>query len=466
MRVRRVLIVLPLMIACRAGAQLPDPDHISLDAVRSIGHQLPSSEPNSADLAPIILRLKDARVIGIGEVTHGTHEDQAFKAELIKALVREGSIDVLALEANRAAGIGFDRYVRGGEGDPAELIDSPSFFRIWKGDEFAGLLLWLRAWNRANPVHAVRIVGVDNQDGAVDAALALSVLARHDPAAAERLGREFGTMLIPRGGKPVVPFAWLQASKPGELTRALAAAAMLHRTMNEATGELARDPDIADARYAALIAWQNLKEFEHEVGVTDLSKLPPDYLSRRDRFMAENMRILLSPKERAVFWAHDQHVTYAVPAEIGAQGYTSIGVELRKVMQNDYRTVGFTYSRASVLAQRINGSVVDVNKRRNDEPIALRNDGADTLGGLLKGLPGDAWWIDLKPVRSTPAVKRFLATALWRGWAGSVVDPEQFQPESQYDRPPLNGEGFDVLVWFRSLTPQRRWPAKQVVPSG
>lgn len=454
--------LIAFVIACVGQAaiasQVADGPAI-LAAVRTIGRQLASPEPNSADLAPLIDRLKGARIVGVGEVTHGTHEDQAFKAELIKALVRAGAVDVLALEANRAAGVGFDRYVRTGEGDPAALIDSPSFFRIWKGDEFAGLLLWLRAWNRTHPGQTVRIMGVDNQDGAVDAEYALGVLARYDPVGATQIRAGFGTMLTPVDGKRIVPFAWVQASKPSEFERALKAAESLQRAVNATTGTLARDPEIAEARYAALIVWQNLNEFEREVGVTDLSTLPPDYLSRRDRFMAQNMRTRLASNERAAFWAHDQHVIYAVPAEIAAQGYTSIGAELRKIMGADYRTVGFTYSRASVLAQRINGGVVDMSKRRDDEPIALANDGAGTLGGVLAGLPGNAWWIDLKPQRRTPATERFLAAALWRGWAGSAVDPTQFQPESKYDRPPVNGDGFDVLVWFRTLTPQHRWPA-------
>src|SRR4051794_26803019 len=104
--------------------------------IAQAGHRFDPAATGSADLAPLVERLAGARVIGIGEATHGTHQDEAFKAELIKALVRAGAIDTVAIECNRAAGYGFDRYVRFGEGDPAALIRSPSFFSIWRNDAF------------------------------------------------------------------------------------------------------------------------------------------------------------------------------------------------------------------------------------------------------------------------------------------------------------------------------------------
>ncbi|TCJ38386.1 erythromycin esterase family protein [Parafrankia sp. BMG5.11] len=105
-----------------------------------------SNSPEPSELAAITTGLEGARVIGIGEATHGSHEDLTFKAALIKQLVRGGRIDVIALEANRAVEVALDGYVRRGVGDPVALVRSPSFFRIWRTEEFVDLITWLRAW--------------------------------------------------------------------------------------------------------------------------------------------------------------------------------------------------------------------------------------------------------------------------------------------------------------------------------
>jgi erythromycin esterase len=92
-------------------------------------------------------KLEGAQIVGIGEVTHGDHEDQTFKAELIKALVMKGQAQVLILESNRQVGADLDVYINGKGGNLPVLLRSPSFFRIWRTDEFASLILWLRAYN-------------------------------------------------------------------------------------------------------------------------------------------------------------------------------------------------------------------------------------------------------------------------------------------------------------------------------
>ena len=64
---------------------------------------------------------------------------------------------------------------------------SPSAFKIFKNDEFAGDACCGCARGTSHtPTRMVGITAIDDQDGAVDAAFALGVLvARHDPALAD-----------------------------------------------------------------------------------------------------------------------------------------------------------------------------------------------------------------------------------------------------------------------------------------
>lgn len=103
----RSLFTAILSVALVAAAPGSDPNEdAAVTWLEQHGHRLAASEPTATDLAPIVAKFNSARVIGVGEVTHGTHEDQAFKVALIKELVRVGAIDTLALEANRVAGTG------------------------------------------------------------------------------------------------------------------------------------------------------------------------------------------------------------------------------------------------------------------------------------------------------------------------------------------------------------------------
>ena len=152
--------------------------------IKADAHLLSGADAAPDELEPLAARLSGVRVIGLGEATHGDHEDQQFKANLIKQLVRDGAVTAVVLEANRDAARGFDAYVRKGEGDPVALMRSPSFFRVTRDEEFASLLVWLRAWNQTTD-RPVRIIGIDDQDAGRDAAFALAMVARHDPALAQ-----------------------------------------------------------------------------------------------------------------------------------------------------------------------------------------------------------------------------------------------------------------------------------------
>ena len=145
--------------ACAAPPTAAD-EAAAVDWLRTVAVPFADTTPTIAEFDRLLPRLDGARVIGIGEATHGDHQDQAFKAELIKALVRTGRIDTVALECNRAAGAAFDAYVRDGTGELTTLVRSRSFFRIWHDDEFAGLILWLRAWNTTAAM-PVTVIGVD-----------------------------------------------------------------------------------------------------------------------------------------------------------------------------------------------------------------------------------------------------------------------------------------------------------------
>jgi erythromycin esterase len=412
---------------------------------------------DGAILAPLAERLGRARVIGIGEATHGSHQDQAFKAELIKQLVRDGKVTVLLLEANRDAGEQFDRYVREGVGDPAEVMRSGSFFRIWKNDEFAGLLLWLRAWNQkaATPV---RIIGLDCQDGGRDSGVALEFVGAHDPARAAQWSADMG------GLKPGLRFVdWLDKAERPEFDRVTATVAAVVAWFETADTAVRAAPGFARARFAAITAQQALASFEFDRDDSDKSKADPAYFARRDRFMGENALAMLQPGERAVLWAHDSHVMEDLPDFVRAIGFQTLGSTIGGKLGNDYAAVGFTWStgsfRSTVAPLNADGAP-DIKTRRNLDVVTLPNNRPGELGNLFDRTGARAMWIDMATRPATPLIDSWSQRPYWRGWAGAVVVPDVWQMTD-----PATGQipgdpiiGHDVLVWFQTISPTRLWP--------
>ena len=454
-----------LAIPAPAIAQLGPEETATARFLEQSGHRLAAAEPTATDLAPVVSRLAGVRVIGLGEVTHGTHEDVAFKALLFRELVKAGAVDTLAIEANRVVGVSFDRFVREGVGDPAALILSPSAFKIFKNDEFAGMLLWLRAWNLAHPEAMIGVIAIDDQDGAVDANFALAVLARHDPATAQRLRQSFGTMLPPPGAPRIRPSDWIAGHGPTDVARVLAAAAELRDIFAADATDWRADPDYAEAAYAARLVWQNIRVFELDVKGADLNDHSGEYWSRRDRFMADNLLDRLGDRRRAVLWAHDDHVMHTYTAEWIKLGATGLGVEVRRRLGVAYRTLGFTYTRATITATR--GTNIDLKQlvgKQHDVAIPLDNSGPHSTGRVLAALPGDVWWFDAAATGADPTTRRWLAQPLWNGSVGWIVDPAKFQKGNVVeDASPLM-TGFDILVWFRTMSPQHRWPVAATTP--
>jgi len=433
--------------------------------LKEAGHAFDPSAYDAADLAPLVERLGGARIIGIGEATHGGHQDQAFKAELIKALVRAGKVDVLMLEANREAAAGFDHYIRQGQGDPAALVRSRSFFATWKDDEFAGLVLWLRAWN-LQAAHPVRVVGVDCQDSGRDAAFALDFIAQHDAKSAEALRPPLASLIA--GGQGNGRFIdWFKVRELAELDSATSGVRALDRWFAAASASIMATPGFTQARIAARAAVQGFeinKVFRKDF---DESKATEADYSLRDVLMAENATTMLGKDERAVLWAHDLHVLADVSPLWREGGYVSIGMLLRKQLADAYRTVGFTWSEGGFWASRIaDTSSATMTGQQKPEVLVLANNRPGELGSLFDQTGARAMWADFAARPSTPQLDSWAKRPYWRGWAGWGAMPDKWQqPDLKQGYLPADaGIGFDVVVWFRSLSPARRWTSGQAKP--
>ena len=97
-----------------------------------------------ADLDRLIEEIGDARVVMLGEASHGTHEYYTWRAHISKRLIRERGFRFIAVEGDWPACYGLNRYVKHYAGSPEEVTEVLREFGrwptwMWANWEIAGL---------------------------------------------------------------------------------------------------------------------------------------------------------------------------------------------------------------------------------------------------------------------------------------------------------------------------------------
>ncbi len=148
------------------------------------------------DLAGLDKIIGDARIVALGEPTHGTREAFQMKHRLLEYLVEKKGFSIFSIEGNMPEAYALNDYIIDGKGDPKELI-AGMYFWTWQTQEVLAMVEWMRAWNTSNPPSTgkprLRFTGFDMQVpdvawknvGSFVAAHAPELTARNDALLAE-----------------------------------------------------------------------------------------------------------------------------------------------------------------------------------------------------------------------------------------------------------------------------------------
>ncbi|NVO33139.1 erythromycin esterase family protein [Hymenobacter lapidiphilus] len=298
--------------------------------------------PDLAALGPLI---SNVRVVGLGEVTHGSGSIFEMKHRLVRYLVEQEGFKGFVLESS-ADCEPLNQYLQTGQGDPARLVGSLGPFGT---QEVLDLLRYLRAHNQRPGVAKVQFAGMDMQ--APENVLAfLQQAARPDDAFLQTRLRELAAALaqIPRsGGGPAIDLFQTPHQPDDARLQTLLRLTRELRTGLDTRFKLVRNPDWTMRQQARFLF--ELRRLEQ--GAT-FRRLPlrqgGDY---RDACMAENVVWLSqnlglngTPAKLAV-WAHNAHVATS------AQGQRPLGEWLRDSFGPLYLSLGFAFGQGSYAAE-------------------------------------------------------------------------------------------------------------------
>jgi erythromycin esterase-like protein len=319
-----------------------------------------------ADADALVDRLADARVVLLGEATHGTSEFYRWRAHLTSRLVREHGFDFVAVEGDWTSCYEVNRLVKGmaGAGRSVRRV-LESFERwptwMWANWEVASFLEWLEGHNRKVATESAHAgtAGEPSGDSTADAGFygldvyslfesmeaVVDYLEREDPDAAEH-AREAYRCFEPYG------------EDAQEYARALR---MVPESCEDEVVDvlldlLESDPEFdGDHRDDRFAAEQNaLVARNGEAYYRAMASGVEDSWNVRDEHMAETLDRLREHNggdAKAVVWAHNTHVGDARATDMERRGRLNIGQLVREEYPaEDVELVGFSSNAGSVVA--------------------------------------------------------------------------------------------------------------------
>src|ERR687890_1538637 len=330
-------------------------DPILIDTVREAAHPLSGA---AEDYDPLMDLAGDARLVLLGEATHGTHDFYHERAQITKRLIEEKGITAVAVEADWPDAYRVDRYVRGVSTD-ADATEALGGFKrfptwMWRNTDVVEFVEWLRAHNDALPAGATRtgFYGLDLYSLRSSMEAVLRFLEEVDPDAAKEASARYAC--FDHSGEDDQIYGFLTAtgatrSCREEVVRQLVELQRRGMEYAQRDGRAAEDEFFSAEQNARVV--KNAEAYYRSMFLEEVSSW-----NLRDRHMAETLDALVAHLERQsacariVIWAHNSHVGDARATQMGQRGELNIGQLVRERSGYDAVLVGFTTHHGSVTA--------------------------------------------------------------------------------------------------------------------
>ena len=108
-----------------------------------------------------------AKVIGLGEASHGNAEFQELKLDVLKVLVEKYDVSSFAMEMDYGEGVIINDYISGRSGMTIDEVMNHISFRIYRTEEIRDLIKWMKEYNDLHD-DKLSFYGFDLQNPDVD----------------------------------------------------------------------------------------------------------------------------------------------------------------------------------------------------------------------------------------------------------------------------------------------------------
>jgi erythromycin esterase-like protein len=342
-------------VGATAPLALPLGEQDVLEAVRREAHPLSEAE---SDYNALLASIGEARIVLLGEASHGTREFYRERARITKRLIAELGFRAVAIEGDWPDAYRVNRYV-GGSPTDADADAALAGFRrfptwMWRNAEMLELVEWLRAYNARLPAGAtgVGFYGLDLYSLGASMDAVVAYLDEQDAEAADRARARYECLQPYAGDSAGYGQAVLLGVGEPCRRRVIEQLVELRRRAGEylaADGRAAEDEYFYAEQNAAVVA--NAEEYYRTMFGDRAGSW-----NQRDRHMADTLDQLLAhldrhdAETRVVVWAHNSHVGDARSTEMAQRGELTIGQLMRERHGRQALSVGFTTYEGSVTA--------------------------------------------------------------------------------------------------------------------
>jgi erythromycin esterase-like protein len=359
-----------------------------LDAIRDEARRLTGAPGDHDELLELI---GDARLVLMGEATHGTHEFYRQRAVITKRLVEERGFTAVAVEADWPDAYRVNRWVHGADDDPDAEQALAGFQRfptwMWRNADTLDFVGWLRAHNES-AARKVGFYGLDLYSLYRSIEAVVGYLAEVDPPAAERARQRYACL---ERFEESQAYGYAVAHGVSEPCRQAVVRQLLE--LQRGAGDYLRRDDLA-AEEEQFYAEQNARLV---LNAEEYYRTMFDGAERswnlRDRHMADTLDSLLAHldrhdgQERVVVWAHNSHVGDARRTDRARRHELNIGQLARERHGRDTRLIGFTTYDGTVSAASSWDGQVERKQLRSALP--------ESYEALLHQVGIPAFWLPL-----------------------------------------------------------------------
>ena len=323
-----------------------------------IRHAATWFESSPDGFGSLLESIGDARLVLIGEASHGTHEFYHERAQITKRLITEQGFTAVAIEADWPDAERVNRYVRG-LSDDVYAIDALADFRrfptwMWRNTVVVEFVEWLRAYNDTLPPGATKIgfYGLDLYSLRASMEAVLRYLETVDPAAAKWARARYAC--FDHFGADTQVYGFLTSSGLAKSCEAEVVSQLLElqrRAMEYARrdGRVAEDALFYAEQNARLV--KNAEAYYRSMFLAEVSSW-----NLRDRHMVETLEALIAHLDRqggrakVAVWEHNSHLGDARATEMGQRGELNVGQLVRERYGHDAVLVGCTTHHGTVTA--------------------------------------------------------------------------------------------------------------------
>ena len=320
-------------------------------------HQTSIPLPDKAALQPLFDRIGNARIVMLGEASHGTHEYYTWRAHISKKLIEEKGFNCIAVEGDWPDAFRLNRFIKGYDTGFSNAIEVLKEFSrwptwMWANWEMVAFANWMKAFNSNKPKNQkVGFYGLDVYSLWESMQSIMSYLEKTDPTALRLAEEAFHCFEPYRKGEGL---AYGRASRfVPELCQSEVKDLLL--TIVEKISSYNTDPEnVFSVEQNAHIA-VNAEEYYRI-----MLEGGPHSWNLRDKHMYDTLERLLQfhgPDSKIIVWAHNTHIGDARATDMVDEGMFNLG-EIARIhhQQDGVVLVGFGSYKGSVIAGRSWGS--------------------------------------------------------------------------------------------------------------